>query len=509
MKTDSKRPSSGGTPGFALVVTMVMMALVMVLTMALLTLAAGAGKSAQSSRNLAQAQSNARLALSTALGLLQKEAGDDRRVTAPAGILDTNPDTPESDGVAEPNIAGVWNSWNLDPLSKGSDRDYKGHKSRDFRRWLVSGLTEPEATKRETALGQDPFKGKERGIQLVGSGSTGVEKATADQHVWAGKVDLKHEGEIEARGRAAYAVLDEGTKARINFSPGKEETKGGFASAPAGAPRRNAFEKTDDQSKGGSLKAYGASRDQQDKIPNLESATFVASSNAPDLRGYSHDFTTWSQGVLSDTARGGLRKDICLFAETPSIVAEYANRRLYSDTTTPLGQQGGSFSYIPGAPDPFWNLIYDELGLARRLKSQDGFRVPSIHLPLGSSSPLPAGFSPGVGSGVTFQMNRGAQRDLPKAPVIVRCDVIFSLFLKDSHGTAWRYELNPTNPSTVALAFGKDASTPDLNWNYMLHLVYTPVVTLWNPYNVPISMTGAQVEIEHPPFGFNFYRKTL
>jgi hypothetical protein len=42
----------------------------------------------------------------------------------------------------------------------------------------------------------------------------------------------------------------------------------------------------------------------------------------------------------------------------------------------------------------------------------------------------------------------------------------------------------------------------------MLHLVYQPVITLWNPYNVPLQLDNARIEIDSPPVGFKFFRTT-
>jgi type II secretory pathway pseudopilin PulG len=484
--------------GFALVATLSLMALVILLAIALLALAGGSAATTNSSRLRMQAQANARLALAAAVAQLQKETGDDRRITATAAVLDNEPGTAEPDGVAEPYWVGAWNSWTFDP-TRGGSPNIERQKEEKFRRWLVSGLSEEEATRRSLATEGNPFRNNPRGVRLVGPGSTGDPADASKQHLWAGRVALTAAAEAAGgsaadatatrapAGHGAYAVMDEGVKARIDFNASTERSRAGLPGAPAGAPARTAFEKADDPAKGGSLAAFAASRDRHDKITNLESASFAAGGAVPYLGGYLHDLTTASAGVLADVANGGLRKDLSLFMETQQVPSDYAARRLYSDNTQPLGQQGASSSlgYNAGAQDPSWKFIHSQLRAPRSLGQKDNLPLLMPVLPPDDLF-LPFEKKP------PFRMSRGVHDALPMGPVILRCDVIFSLFAKRTHGP-W--------PNAVTNAFAGSNG-----WDYMLHLIYAPVVTLWNPYNVPLEINGAQVEIENPPLGFNFIR---
>lgn len=96
--------------GFALVVTLSLMILLTVIAVGLLSLSAISLRSSSQGLAQAQAQNNARMALMFAIGELQKNAGQDTRITAPANIVDPN----------SPMLTGVWKSW------EGSDHEANG-----------------------------------------------------------------------------------------------------------------------------------------------------------------------------------------------------------------------------------------------------------------------------------------------------------------------------------------------------------------------------------------------
>jgi type II secretory pathway component PulK len=72
--------------GFALVVTLSLMVLLTVIAIGLLSLSSTSLRSSASGEAQSQAVANARMAVTMALGELQKEAGDDRRITADASL---------------------------------------------------------------------------------------------------------------------------------------------------------------------------------------------------------------------------------------------------------------------------------------------------------------------------------------------------------------------------------------------------------------------------------------
>jgi hypothetical protein len=100
--------------GFALVVTLSLMILLTIIAVGLLTLSSISLRASSQGQAMAEARANARLAMMMALGELQKTAGPDRRVTAPANLAKaTHPE----------GLAGVWKSWKPAP-SGVADQDY-------------------------------------------------------------------------------------------------------------------------------------------------------------------------------------------------------------------------------------------------------------------------------------------------------------------------------------------------------------------------------------------------
>lgn len=96
--------------GFALVVTLSLMILLTIIAVGLLSLSAVTLRSSSHGTAQAEAQANARMALMLAIGELQKHAGPDTRVTAPADVIDSG----------NPPLTGVWKSW------EGSDHEASG-----------------------------------------------------------------------------------------------------------------------------------------------------------------------------------------------------------------------------------------------------------------------------------------------------------------------------------------------------------------------------------------------
>ncbi|RYD37752.1 MAG: hypothetical protein EOP87_02895, partial [Verrucomicrobiaceae bacterium] len=141
--TDTSRPSSQRSPrGFALVVTLLLMVLMTLIAVGLLGLSSVELRKQVGVQSGATARANAKLGLMMALGELQNELGDDRRVSADASIFqDTK----------NPAAVGVWNGWspNLTARSNVSTTprvDYATPKQQDgFRGWLVSS-PEPKDT---------------------------------------------------------------------------------------------------------------------------------------------------------------------------------------------------------------------------------------------------------------------------------------------------------------------------------------------------------------------------
>lgn len=173
--------------GFALVITLVLLALLVMAVLALSVLSKIGSEMSAASLQQVQARQNVLLALSVAVGELQRHAGDDTRLTGMAGIA----------GVAGTRDAttrhwcGVWRD-------DGS-----------FVTWLTSGALGA------TDAGPDT-------IELIGQGTVGAASSTSanveKQHVIAGKIPIMvpdapgAPGVPVKVGSYAYLVTDEGIK---------------------------------------------------------------------------------------------------------------------------------------------------------------------------------------------------------------------------------------------------------------------------------------------------------
>lgn len=193
------RSSHSARRGFALVITLGLLALLVLAVYALSALVRVNSQLAASGIHQTQARENALLALSLALGKLQRYAGPDGSVTAPAGVLTTT--LPENQ-----RWTGVW----VDQASTPQ--------------WLVSGSSAPSAYRASFSFDtSSPRKVVVAGsddVALVAEGAinTAASGATAypvGDAVIVPKMTIQSfapAGTVGAIGRYAYWVGDEGAK---------------------------------------------------------------------------------------------------------------------------------------------------------------------------------------------------------------------------------------------------------------------------------------------------------
>lgn len=300
----------GRRGGFSLVVTVTILALLAMVAVGVLSLSTITVRSSNRSSAQLEARANARLALMLALGELQKAAGPDQRVTAPAGILSG---TGPAAGESRTHWTGVWDTADYNP---------ENPDDRTFVRWLVSSNkpTAP-ATPADAAVpaGSDDV--------LIFDGGD------AAASVRVPKVRL-NDGAMTRR-YLAYWVEDEGLKADLGWN------EGGFTSEEQKqAARLSATPGVDHEVFEGpfSGKVNHPIRIDTNRewISNLDKALSVAEmplvTNAPGAheswrREHRHDMTLGSRGVLADVKRGGLRRDLSLAFEMDGVADVSATSR--------------------------------------------------------------------------------------------------------------------------------------------------------------------------------------
>lgn len=441
------KPKTRKNRGFALIVTLSLMILLTVVAVGLLSLSSISLRASGQGDAMARARANARLALMLAIGELQKTAGPDTRITAPANLVNTG---------AAPGITGVWKSWRPPSVSP----DYTSAKTgANFLGYLMSNPT-PGTTPDPGAI---PKSGKL--LKLVGSGSVGTGTGATAKEISAPLVDVTNS---KVKGGVSWVTLDEGVKGRIDLLPAKTAGSIGEKITQAGSPARNGFENVANLD---FLKAAtkSAKDNLREVLPKLVS---LSQSNLPGgipnaITPYFHDFCVESASVQSDAANGGLKTDLSVLFDAAALPSDYVSRFLYSNTNTALATS-----------DPLWALYAGYAKLYRKTTAKDN---PSV----GLKAVLPTGYALSTIADKTigkprFEPNMRTLRGALLMPTVVRIDTVFSLCARDARKRA-----------TAA-------------YPYDLHLMYLPLITLHNPYNVPLRFTDLQLEFADTPIGFEF-----
>ncbi|MGL5018996.1 MAG: hypothetical protein ACRDBP_12745, partial [Luteolibacter sp.] len=446
--------------GFALVVTLALMILLTVIAVGLLTLSSISLRTSSQGGAMAVAKANARMALMLAIGELQKSAGPDRRVTAPANLA--KPTHPEG-------LTGVWKSWK--PLPSGTtDQDYTDAKTgANFLGYLMSNpnpatTPDPQTLPAASTLGN---------TALVSTGSLGSN--LTNREISAPLISIKggQAATVNGSGSYAWTVLDEGLKSRIDLLPAESATGVGDSITHVGTPARNRFIKVDGMEFLDGTAAH--LRDYLPKLISLETAAIKAP-NKDAVPRFFNDFTVCSSSLQTDVANGGLKTDLSVLFDgeygTATLPSTYAGRYLYSNTTTPFQN---------ATSDSQWELYANYARLYRRNTASDNPKDG-----LKATLPVVTGYLKGIADSTLNNKTR-YEPDMSQVkkpvlmPTVARVDMVFSLVARGNH-----------------------ADTRGGKYNYMLHLMYLPVITLHNPYNVPLRCTNLQVEFANIPIGFQF-----
>ncbi len=432
--------------GFALVASLSMMVLLIVLSVGLLSLSAVSLRTSGQSDAMQTARANARLALALAIGQLQKAAGPDQRITAPGNLM--NP-------AVHPALTGAWESRKLSPdgdpgLDAAKRAPRTGEEADgEFLGWLAS----QELKNPKSGPGSAPDGGADAtAILLRTHGGNG---ATARE--------LRMETlPVNEHGGMAWATVDEGVKARFDL-PAEEPATDEARLARLRAPARTAPETLP------GLESLRLDRAEAVKMVSHQTGRFAATDH-DRYRAYFDDLTPWSLSLPVNVADGGLKTDLTRAFEAASLPSALNGRHIYSNTTKPLT-----------AADP----LFSNLAAYYKLHaSTDGGTRPL-------TVSVPTGYRPSITSRGITSPNLAPLNGNLIAPVVTRVSVVFSLISREAH-PHW----DQTIPST----------TGDSQRTYMVYLIYTPVITVYNPYNTPLTVGNLKVTFTHLPLAFQFFR---
>ncbi len=450
--TDETHISPPRAPrGFALVVTLLLMIIMTVIAVGLLGLSSIELRKQSNGLAGATARANARLGLMVALGELQKQLGDDRRVSADASIFN---DT------KNPAAVGVWNGWspNLTTRSNVSTSpnvDYSAPKQQSgFRGWLVSSA-EPTDTREMAWHTREPSGDNAR---LFAARDSGFELSAQKVRVGKG-------------GNLAWAVTQENTRAKINigFDESVRRDPGDALQAPA-RPHL-ALSTVLDQPDGDWPRRPATLVDFPQVV--LDKAYGMTAETLGQARA---NFTVQSNSLLTDGVKGGLKTDL----------------------STGFGMEEGDFArdtWVSGQesiPNPFRS---SSIGSYKGEKS--------LFTPMATNSQVQVLLDfPPASVNHKYQANGAPTFDL------LRNYYRTYLHLYEGQGGVTAFERPYSSVATPQAVTGRPFGTKSqtsiqpvldrvsLFFSILakpdgsLCILLSPLVTVWNPYNIPIETEG-------------------
>lgn len=479
-----------GRRGFALVVTLSLLVLLTLLAVGLLALSAVSMRSAGTGFASQEARANARLGLIIALGELQRSMGPDRRVSAPAGVLDKVPESAEIDGVKHPNWTAVWSTewtdtktpWLRDDNAGGLRDRRAGGKWQagdNVENYLVSG--NEGGRKRGGSAGtwldaRSADLGPEA-VRLVAEGSV----ADAAQHVFAKRVRVQAgtPGSSRAAGSFAYWIGDLGVKANVGWADAHHDKA--LGAGAAGLERMVHAQDVEEEAIGD----FGViSESETGRLVSYPTLKLPAGVKDAGVKRHYHDLTTYSRSVLTNVRDGGLQRDLTAYL-------------LSSGTIQPLS---GGGVVIPGITDSdrmvgpanaqtarqeglSWNVQrYREIapcyGLVRRWSEQAGrtgfsqastTMVPPVSL---RDSALLNAMHDNVNVYDKANLNPASFLPLDQpnlGPVLVEGSLYYNL---------------------ATFSDGSGSGSP-----WVLRLCMYPRIALWNPYNIELKLPQTVAEL--------------
>ncbi len=484
--------------GFALIVALALMAFVVLLIISLSTMVVVETQLSTTRGELRTAQQNALLGMNIALGKLQSAAGPDQRVTGTAGLID---------GMGEPlhqHWTGVWDVSGRDSHAPFAEPALTG--------WLVSGVDTGGNPLTPGSDVQDP-------VFLLGEGSVD----DPDQRVQVGKVEIEGHDTGSATGHYAYWVSDEGVKAKVNLSdPHRDAPSGDSAQKRYSllTAQRYGIESISTDAESGAQNTVGESLYPLDntssnawvRLLSLEQMGIIDSSLDTTLERRYHDLTTHSWGLLTNTANGGLKKDLSLafemgltdfnndadfsgYESVRNLSAHQVNYLFkFDDFNAPLPAAANPMVrgptwhllrnyyrlYKPSDPDSSYKPLHpggvQSTGSQYKIVARPNYPLIPNHQSLQdgyyhtSSDPVVRPYFTAGGGDIDL----ARETDMPINPVVLRQQLFMSLLAET---------VSPPDP---------DAGTEG---TYRLKLKIAPVITLWNPYNVQLEFESLVVKL--------------
>lgn len=453
--------------GFALVTALALMAFILLLLVSMASLIQVELYSGTTERKHFEARQNALLGLRLAMGELQRTAGPDQRVTAPANLFE------ENYGPVHATAAwtGVWHS-----------RE-QGGRADDFLGWLVSGSEssrlDPEFPAQGPGLSEpadpnSPWTADSNDwVILLGRGS--VDEPS--KAVVAPLVAIE-ENSVES-GHYAYWVGEEAIKARINLNYSPADANDLVVNTLSNIPPYTAYTRVNPEDWTG----LGPDSAAPGRILSLSDLQFFDPPPENSLRQrYFHDFTTHSRGLLTNTRLGGMRSDLThLFENDQAFIQrfggdgpdgarppwEFEDRYLF----LPDGYEAPSFFNRGGGPN--WGILKSFYQLKERISFG---RIMPFFFPNDHNPSTPSAYNR---SSRPFPRNRGYHIDSAVFPVLSRVQM----------GIGVHYHSEAVADSDEVRFF------PEIRLRVLFGY--------YNPYDIPLMLpeasSGYSIEINFNP----------
>lgn len=314
--------------GFSLIVTITMMILLSLIAVGLLSLSTISVRSSTQSLHQLEARANARLAMSIAIGELQKALGPDQRISATADLAGFQDGSQATSGsTAENDVSLDGTSKGLSSVRPGTrywtgvfvNRDeprliYQKTPSAELVRWLVSSPNDPTNSFNSPTPSNAAYEAKVDGsasdpnqaIVLVGPNTTNDTGNSAENYVTAPLVSIYEEDGNTRKGAYAWWVGDEGVKSRANLRNQNElpDDYDTLTSQWRGWDAVTGWENYPTPADGSSDILPNAIT-----LPTLDLLTGQVSRGNRQNSGF-HSATTDSRGLLTDPLEGGFKVDL-------------------------------------------------------------------------------------------------------------------------------------------------------------------------------------------------------
>ncbi len=483
-----KRPRKG----FALIATLTLMMLLAMLAVALLATAASQNRIALQTMLQAEARQQALVGLDAAIGALQVELGADQRVTANSGILS------QAGGTTPQHLLGVWNSWDGPIYGKSVSghgnkitETYKEGRQQMFRRWLISSRDTNETRTLDAA---DKLCGRMPGrrVCLVGEGTLGKSR-TAQHYVYADLLSMPTMGKNEAC--FAWWVGGENQKAKISVQDPKEATDVYEALHRTWNTPAPSFQGNRD------LDFLPEDVEEPARLVTMASLPLLASTSQSAGTPYFFDVTTTSYSLPINVSMGGLKQDLCLLLNKPTLkgtdfearsnqdcpLVENADVPRGTEVDMPIGSWQNLHAYYNCWPD---GSAQDSKNFTARLLGS----IDNAYTRM---------------SGSIFEHQSLAYRDDPDTFKSAGDNVSFydTRAMIEQGGTSAGYGRTPVMLAFLnnfGLTAEKDGTTKNAEGEeedtYSLRMCFAPMFLWWNPYNVPMKVRGQQLWAQSVPY---------